>query len=110
MFSFSSFGTPIIFAGLLLISMTVGVTCIWDMRNRGPPYLRQRTQEKPKLWDLFTKVRNASSDETDGHRRLCIGLHQTTVSVSGSNFLPVFEGPARELQEADLQQVDSGST
>ncbi|KAJ6557924.1 hypothetical protein B0H19DRAFT_123370 [Mycena capillaripes] len=54
MFSFSTFGIPIIFAGVFLISMTVGVTCIWDMWRRDAIVpLSEKDSEIPRLWDFF---------------------------------------------------------
>jgi hypothetical protein len=54
MFSFSSFGVPIVFGAILLVSMSVGVTCIWDVwRRRGPLYFPVEINlEVPKMWDL----------------------------------------------------------
>ncbi|KAJ7665955.1 hypothetical protein DFH06DRAFT_1127133 [Mycena polygramma] len=55
MFSFSSFGLPIVFAAVILLSVTAGVCCIWDMWGR-PPSLESspsETAEMPKLWDLL---------------------------------------------------------
>ncbi|KAJ7734548.1 hypothetical protein DFH07DRAFT_844701 [Mycena maculata] len=56
MFSFGSFGVPIVFAAVLLIAMTIGVTCIWDMWTRGDQiasYHPDTDSERPKLCDLF---------------------------------------------------------
>ncbi|KAJ6478757.1 hypothetical protein C8R47DRAFT_1322895 [Mycena vitilis] len=57
MFSFSSFGLPIVFAAVILLSVTAGVCCIWDMWGR-PPSLESspsETAEIPKIWDFLVE-------------------------------------------------------
>ncbi|KAJ6582968.1 hypothetical protein DFH09DRAFT_1145042 [Mycena vulgaris] len=58
MFSFTSYGVPVIFAAALLISMSVGAACMWDMWRRRPQisYLLAEVDSKiPTLWDLLTE-------------------------------------------------------
>lgn len=56
MFSFSSFGVPVVFAGVLFLSMVVGVTCIWDMwHGRARPNRLNTELERPRFWDLCTE-------------------------------------------------------
>ncbi|KAJ7668031.1 hypothetical protein B0H17DRAFT_1088422 [Mycena rosella] len=59
MLSFTSFGVPIVFAGILLVSMTVGVACMWGSVWHRRPWQSEQlfpdaVPETPKLWDLFT--------------------------------------------------------
>lgn len=47
---------PIVFAAVLLLAMTVGVSCIWDMWRRAPRIASISPElgpERPQLWDLF---------------------------------------------------------
>jgi hypothetical protein len=56
MFSFSSFGVPIIFGSILLVALAAcaGVTCVWDVWRRPLYYSAEISLpvEVPKMWDL----------------------------------------------------------
>ncbi|KAJ7032023.1 hypothetical protein C8F04DRAFT_1396926 [Mycena alexandri] len=67
MLSFSSFGVPLVFVAILLLSIVVGITCVWDMRNRRGTLVSQAENldpdQKPKIWDFVAENINQSGYE-----------------------------------------------